>query len=146
MSGYRYVGFSIRFLNFCSETRTAAADGSIKQVSSRSYPDMVLVAPPLHLCTSVSGLLGCRPLEVPDLFDQVSLFVIELFIFCSVILKLAEKLDEFSLVFQQDVQDGLCLVRIGHKHLVVWGKKTIYMCKYLALCLILFISYVFDTI
>lgn len=38
--------FFICFLNFCSETRTAAADGSVKQTSSGWCPDMVLVAPP----------------------------------------------------------------------------------------------------
>lgn len=64
-----------------------------------------------------SGFLGGRPLEVPDLLDQVSLFVIELFILRSVVLKLAEELDEFGLVLQQDVQDGLRLVGVGHKHL-----------------------------
>ena len=72
--------------------------------------------PPLH---SFSGLLGGRPLEVPDLFDQVCLFIIELFVLRSVILELAKKLDEFGLVLQQDVQDGLCLVGVGHKYLVV---------------------------
>lgn len=66
-----------------------------------------------------SGLLGGRPLEVPDLFDQVSLFVVELFVLCSVVLELAEKLDEFGLVLQQDVQDWLRLVRVGHEHLAV---------------------------
>lgn len=70
--------------------------------------------PPMHLS---SGFLGGRPLEVPDLFDQVSLFVIELFVLRSVVLKLAEELNEFGLVLQQDVQDGLRLVGVGHKHL-----------------------------
>lgn len=50
-----------------------------------------------------SGLLGGRPLEVPDLFDQVSLFIVELFILRPVILELAEKLDELGLVLQKDV-------------------------------------------
>lgn len=110
--------FFICFLNFCSETRTAAADGSVKQKLSGWCTDMVLVAPPPTSAPS-SGLLGGRPLEVPDLFDQVSLFIIELFVLCSVILELAEKLDEFGLVLQQDVQDGLRLVGVGHKHLMV---------------------------
>lgn len=92
--------------------------GSIKQMSPGCCPDMVLVAPPLNFCTLfASGLLGCRPLKIPDLFDQVSLFIVELFVFCSVVLELAQKLDEFGLVLQQDVEDGLCLVRVGHKHL-----------------------------
>lgn len=73
---------------------------------------------PPHLHPS-SGLLRGRPLEVPDLFDQVSLFIIELFILRSVVLELAEKLDEFGLVLQQDVEYGLRLVGVGHKHLMV---------------------------
>lgn len=66
---------------------------------------------------SPSGLLGGGSLEVPDLFDQVSLFVVELFVLRPVVLELAEKLDELGLVLQEDVQDGLGLVGVGHKHL-----------------------------
>lgn len=65
-----------------------------------------------------SGLLGGGPLEVPDLFDQVSLFIVELFVLRPVVLELAEKLDELGLVLQEDVQDGLRLVGVGHKHLM----------------------------
>lgn len=72
---------------------------------------------PRTLATLPSGLLGGGPLEVPDLFDQVSLFIVELFVLCPVVLKLAEKLDELGLVLQEDVQDGLSLVGVGHKHL-----------------------------
>lgn len=72
--------------------------------------------------------MGGRPLEVPDLFDQVSLFIIELFVLRSVVLELAEKLDKFGLVLQQDVQDGLRLVGVGHKHLMAeeedWDVST----------------------
>lgn len=71
-----------------------------------------------------SGLLRGRPLEVPDLFDQVSLFVVELFVLCSIVLELAEKLDEFGLVLKQDVQNGLSLVGVGHKHLEVAEEDT----------------------
>ena len=113
--------FFICFLNFCSETRTAAADGSVKQTSS-GCPDMVLVAPPSPPLHPSSGLLGGGPLQVPDLFDQVSLFIVELFVLRPVVLELAEELDEFGLVLQQDVEDGLRLVGVGHKHLVVEGE------------------------
>lgn len=65
-----------------------------------------------------SGFLGGGPLEVPDLFDQVSLFIVELFVLRPVVLELAEKLDELGLVLQEDVQDGLRLVGVGHKHLM----------------------------
>lgn len=64
-----------------------------------------------------SGLLGGGPLQVPDLFDQVSLFIVELFVLRPVVLELAEKLDELGLVLQEDVQDGLRLVGVGHEHL-----------------------------
>lgn len=76
----------------------------------------LLPPPPL---SHPSGLLGGRPLQVPDLFDQVRLFIVELFILRPVILELAEELDEFGLVLQQNVQDGLSLVGVGHKHLRV---------------------------
>ena len=64
-----------------------------------------------------SGLLGDGPLQVPDLFDQVGLLVVELFVLRPVVLELAEELDELGLVLQQDVKDGLRLVWVGHKHL-----------------------------
>ncbi|TNN43579.1 hypothetical protein EYF80_046242 [Liparis tanakae] len=48
---------------------------------------------------------------------KVSLFVVELFVLRPVVLELAEELDELGLVLQQDVQDGLRLVGVGHKHL-----------------------------
>lgn len=83
---------------------------------SRHGPDGSSPPPtPLH---PSSGLLGGRPLEVPDLLDQVSLFVVELFVLRSVVLELAEELDEFGLVLQQDVQDGLSLIGVGHEHLM----------------------------
>lgn len=133
--------FFICFLDFCSETRTAAADGSVKQTlsgcCSRHGPGGF---PPTPLHPS-SGLLGGRPLEVPDLFDQVCLFIIELFILRSIVLELAEKLDEFGLVLQQDVQDRLRLVGVGHKYLVVEEEdKTVNVWRYCVLCLMLITS------
>lgn len=134
--------FFICFLDFCSETRTAAADGSVKQTlsgcCSRHGPGGTPPLPPLH---PASGLLGGRPLEVPDLFDQVCLFVIELFILRSVVLELAKKLDEFGLVLQQDVQDGLRLVGVGHKYLVVEEEdKIVNLLRYCVPFLILITS------
>ena len=64
-----------------------------------------------------SGVEGCRSLQVSDLFDQVGLFIIELFVLRSVVLELSEELDELVLVLQQNVQDGLGLVGVGHEHL-----------------------------
>ena len=94
-----------------------------------------LLPQPLH---PSSGFLGGRPLEVPDLFDQVSLFIVELFVLCSVVLELAEKLNEFGLVLQQDVEDGLRLVGVGHKYLMVEkDDKGVNSYSYCVLCLIL---------
>lgn len=73
-----------------------------------------LARTPGHRC---SGLLGGGPLEIPNLFDQVSLFIVELFVLRPVVLELTEKLDEFGLILQQDVQDRLRLVGVSHKHL-----------------------------
>lgn len=82
--------------------------------------------------------MGGRPLEIPDLFDQISLFIIELFVLRSVVLELAEKLDEFGLVLQQDVQDGLRLVGVGHKHLMVeQDDLDVNMYRYRVPCLLL---------
>lgn len=67
--------------------------------------------------SSFSSVLRGWPLEVSDLFDQIGLLVAELLVLGAVVLELAEELDEFGLVLQQDVEDGLGLVRIGHKHL-----------------------------
>uniref|UniRef100_A0ACB8GEM2 Uncharacterized protein n=1 Tax=Sphaerodactylus townsendi TaxID=933632 RepID=A0ACB8GEM2_9SAUR len=55
--------------------------------------------------------------QISDLFDQVVLLVCELFVVCPFRLEVAQKLDEFGLVFQQDVNDGGGLVWTGHKDL-----------------------------
>ncbi|PWA20288.1 hypothetical protein CCH79_00003530 [Gambusia affinis] len=99
--------------------RAAAADGSVKQTPSGCFPDRVLAAPSLPC-----------PLRPPaGRASSVSLFIVELFVLCSVVLELAEKLDEFGLVLQQDVQDGLCLVGVGHKHLEVNEDKQTRNCS-----------------
>lgn len=64
-----------------------------------------------------SGFLLGRSLQIPDLFDQVGLLVVELLVLRPVVLEPAEELDELGLVLEQDVQDGLRLVRVGDKHL-----------------------------
>lgn len=132
MSWYGYVGFSFVSSIFVQKPEQQLLMGPL----SRRCLDVVqtwswwLLPPPLY---PFSGLLGGRPLEVPDLFDQVSLFIVELFVLHSVVLELAEKLDEFGLVLQQDVQDGLRLVGVGHKHLAVKEEdKDVNMCRYCA--------------
>lgn len=47
MRGFGFV--FLFFLFFCSESRTAAADGSVEQTASERCPDMVLMAPPPDL-------------------------------------------------------------------------------------------------
>lgn len=58
-----------------------------------------------------------RPLQVPDLLDQVVLLVAELLVLRAVRLEMAEELDQLGLVLKQDVQHWLSLVGIGHKYL-----------------------------
>lgn len=68
------------------------------------------------------SFLGCRrPLEVPDLFDQIVLLVTELLILRSVRLEVAQELHQLGLVFQQYVHHRLSLAGVCHKHLVKSG-------------------------
>lgn len=73
-------------------------------------PDMII---PQHLRI----FLRLRPLEVPDLLDQVVLLVAELFVLGAVCLEVAQELHQLGLVLQQDVQNWLCLAGVGHEHL-----------------------------
>lgn len=66
-----------------------------------------------------SAALGGRLLQILDLLDQVGLLVIELLVVRAVLLEVVEEVDEFGLVLEQDVDDGLRLVGVRHKHLVV---------------------------
>lgn len=66
-----------------------------------------------------SGALGGGLLQILDLFDQVGLLVVELLVVRAVLLEVVEEVDEFGLVLEQDVHDGLRLVGVRHKHLVV---------------------------
>lgn len=61
--------------------------------------------------------LGSRFLQIPDLFDQVGLLVVELLVVRAVLLEVAQEVDEFGLVLEQDVDDGLSLVGVCYKHL-----------------------------
>ena len=54
--------------------------------------------------------------ELFDLFYKVSLFVVELLIFGSIRVELGQELDKFLLIAQQNVQNRLRLVRVGHEH------------------------------
>lgn len=63
------------------------------------------------------GFLLSWSLQIPDLFNQIGLLIVKLFVLGPVILKLAEELYEFGLVLEEDVEDGLRLVGIGYKHL-----------------------------
>lgn len=118
MSWYGYVGFSFVSSIFVQKPEQQLLMGPLSRHRLDGVQTWSWWLLPPHLHPS-SGLLRGRPLEVPDLFDQVSLFIIELFILRSVVLELAEKLNEFGLVLQQDVEYGLRLVGVGHKHLMV---------------------------
>lgn len=137
MSWYGYVGFSFVSSIFVQIPEQQLLMGPLgrRRLDGVQTWSWWLLPPPLH---PSSGLLGGRPLEIPDLFDQVSLFIIELFVLRSVVLELAEKLDEFGLVLQQDVQDGLRLVGVGYKHLMVeQDDLDVNMYRYHVPCLLL---------
>lgn len=68
-----------------------------------------LLAFPLRLIVRRSQLL--------DLLDQVGLFVVELLVLGPIRVEFREEVDELLLVAQQDVQDRLRLVGVGHEHL-----------------------------
>lgn len=57
------------------------------------------------------------------MFDEVRLFVVKLLVVRAILLKVAKKVDEFRLVLQKNVYDGLRFIWIGHKHLRI--KKNI---------------------
>ena len=50
------------------------------------------------------------------MFDKIGLLVIKLLVLGPIRVELGKEVDQLLLVAQQDVQDGLGLVRIGHKH------------------------------
>ena len=60
--------------------------------------------------------MRCRS-QLLDLLDEVGLLVVELLILAAVRVELAEELHQLLLVAQEDVQDGLGLVRVCYKHL-----------------------------
>ena len=68
----------------------------------------------LHHC---NGLLLGQRFQLFDLFYQVCFLVIELLIVRAVIVEFGQKVNQFVLVTQQDVQDGFRFVRVGNKHL-----------------------------
>lgn len=71
-----------------------------------------------------SSLLGRRrPLEVPDLFDQIVLLVAELLVLRAVRLEVAQELHQFGLVLQQYVHHRLGLAGVCHKHLFFFPRK-----------------------
>lgn len=56
-------------------------------------------------------------LQVTNLFNQVVLLIGELLVVGPFFLEVAQKLDEFGLVFQKNLHNRLCFVRTGHKYL-----------------------------
>ena len=62
-------------------------------------------------------LLRWRRLQLLNLLDEIRLLVVELFILGAVRVKVQQKFHEFVLVFDEYVEDGLRLVRVGDEHL-----------------------------
>lgn len=74
----------------------------------------------MRLMPTVENKRGssCRwLLQVSDLLNQVVLLISELFIIRPLFLEIAQKLNQFGLVFQQDLHNRLCFVWTGHKNL-----------------------------
>lgn len=69
--------------------------------------------------STLSFLRSSGPLQVPDLLDQIVLFVTELLVLGSVRLEVAQELHQLGLVLQQDVQHRLGLVGVCDEHLRV---------------------------
>lgn len=64
------------------------------------------------------GLLcRCRPFDIPDLLNEIILLIAELLVFRTVRLKVAQEVHQLGLILDEDVQDRLCLIGVGHKHL-----------------------------
>lgn len=66
-----------------------------------------------------------RRSQLLDLLDEVSLLVVELLVLAAVCVELAEKLYQLLFVAQEDVQDGLGLVRVCYKHLHPGSEGTL---------------------
>ena len=58
-------------------------------------------------------------LEFLNLFDEVRLFVVELFVLLSVVVELGKEFDQFVLVAQQDLKNRAGLVGVGYEHLSI---------------------------
>ena len=65
-----------------------------------------------------------KGLEFFDLFNEICLLVVELFVLRPVRMELCEEVYQLVLVAQQDLQDRAGLVRVRHEHLVA-GRGTI---------------------
>ena len=58
-------------------------------------------------------------LEFPDLFNEVGFFVIELFVFRPIRMELGQKINQFVLIAEKDIEDRFGFVWIGNKDLSV---------------------------
>lgn len=83
---------------------------------ARKLPPPTLTSTPTPSLVSKLLIRG-QWLELFYLLNQVGFLVIKLLILGAVCVEAREKLDQFVLVAEQDLQDGTWLVWVGHKHL-----------------------------
>lgn len=80
---------------------------------------------PAHVCggattarlATATGSCLWQRLQFADLLDQVGLLVVELLVLGPVRVEFRQEVNQLLLVPQQNVQDRLRLVRVGHKYL-----------------------------
>ena len=56
-------------------------------------------------------------LQFLDLFNQIRFFVIKLLVIGPVVVEFGQEINQFILISQQNVQNGLGFVGIGNEHL-----------------------------
>lgn len=66
---------------------------------------------------ATAGACLWQRLQLADLLDQVGLLVVELLVLGPVRVEFRQEVNQLLLVPQQNVQDRLRLVRVGHKYL-----------------------------
>ena len=73
----------------------------------------------LLLCLFYQMSLFSNRLEFPNLFDEVGFFVIELFVFRPIRMELGQKVNQFVLIAEKDIEDRFWFVWIGNKNLKI---------------------------
>lgn len=68
-------------------------------------------------CINFKSLITCGGFKLFNLFDQICLLVIKLFVFRSFCVKFSQEIDQLILVAKQNIKNRLGFVRICNKYL-----------------------------